>query len=180
MIIGSVLFTWDQVLSKLVLKSFDNNWQWMTFSSDTYKSPCTHSMTMYIKYFNSNWEIYVLLSFFPCKNLEEANVTLQSTHSHLNKLGSFWIPISCIPSFKVTCFSVSKIFYHIWAWRPSSSCVLDHLNKISFPPFQGDSTWNLASISQKVSEKLFEIVENSLTLDKGQWMTFGTNISSYT
>ena len=26
-----------------------------------------------------------------------------------------------------------KGFYHIWAWRPSWSCDLDHLNKLSFP-----------------------------------------------
>ena len=26
-----------------------------------------------------------------------------------------------------------KVFYHIWAWRPSWSCDLDHLYKISFP-----------------------------------------------
>ena len=26
-----------------------------------------------------------------------------------------------------------KSFYHIWAWRPSWSCDLDHLNKLSFP-----------------------------------------------
>ena len=24
-------------------------------------------------------------------------------------------------------------FYHIWAWRPSWSCDLDHLYKLSFP-----------------------------------------------
>ena len=24
-------------------------------------------------------------------------------------------------------------FYHIWAWRPSLSCDLDHLYKLSFP-----------------------------------------------
>ena len=24
-------------------------------------------------------------------------------------------------------------FYRIWAWRPSCSCDLDHLNKILFP-----------------------------------------------
>ena len=49
------------------------------------------------------------------------------------------------------------------------------------PPFQGGSTWNLASVSQKVShQKLFEIVENAMTLDKSQWITFGTHKSSYT
>ena len=26
-----------------------------------------------------------------------------------------------------------KGFYHIWAWRPSWSCDLDHLYKLSFP-----------------------------------------------
>ena len=26
-----------------------------------------------------------------------------------------------------------KVFYHIWAWRPSWSCDLDHLYKLSFP-----------------------------------------------
>ena len=24
-------------------------------------------------------------------------------------------------------------FYHIWAWRPSWSCDLDHLSKLLFP-----------------------------------------------
>ena len=28
---------------------------------------------------------------------------------------------------------IFKGFYRIWAWRPSWSCDLDHLNKLSFP-----------------------------------------------
>ena len=28
---------------------------------------------------------------------------------------------------------IFKGFYHIWAWRPSWSCDLDHLYKLSFP-----------------------------------------------
>ena len=28
---------------------------------------------------------------------------------------------------------IFKAFYHIWAWRPSWSCDLDHLYKLSFP-----------------------------------------------
>ena len=27
-----------------------------------------------------------------------------------------------------------RFFKHIWAWRPSWSCDLDHLYKVSFPP----------------------------------------------
>ena len=50
-----------------------------------YKSSCTHSMTIYSKYFNSIREI----SFVPYKKLKAANMILQSTKSHhLNKLGS--------------------------------------------------------------------------------------------
>ena len=77
--IGPLSLTWDQVLSKLVLKSLDNNWQWVTFSCGTYISPWTYSMTIYIKYFNSIWEIYILLSLSPYKKLKEANMTLQYT-----------------------------------------------------------------------------------------------------
>ena len=29
--------------------------------------------------------------------------------------------------------NVFKGFYHIWAWRPSWSCDLDHLYKLWFP-----------------------------------------------
>ena len=29
--------------------------------------------------------------------------------------------------------SGEKDFYYIWAWWPSWSCDLDHLNKLSFP-----------------------------------------------
>ena len=49
-----------------------------------------------------------------------------------------------------------KGFYHIWAWRPSWSCDLDHLFKLSFPLHQGAPTWNLALIGQAVPEKMFE------------------------
>ena len=28
---------------------------------------------------------------------------------------------------------ILKVFYHIWAWRPSYSCDLDYLYKILFP-----------------------------------------------
>ena len=46
-------------------------------------------------------------------------------------------------------------------------------SNVCFPIPWRCSTWNLASINQKVSEKmLFENVEYSMTLDKGQWMTF--------
>ena len=43
------------------------------------------------------------------------------------------------------------------------------------PSSQGDSTWNLASISQVVIEESFKIL-NLRDLDQGQWMilTFGT------
>ena len=44
----------------------------------------------------------------------------------------------CIPSFKVIDLLVPekeifKGFYHIWAWRPSWLCDLNHLNQFSFP-----------------------------------------------
>ena len=55
-----------------------------------------------------------------------------------------------------------KGFYHIWIWPPHWSCDLDHLNKLSFPPFHGGSIWNLASINLAVSkEKKFENVNLS-------------------
>ena len=38
-----------------------------------------------------------------------------------------------------------KGFYHIWAWRPSWSCDLDHLYKHSFP-----------IPKEAISEKMFE------------------------
>ena len=44
-----------------------------------------------------------------------------------------------------------KVFYHIWAWRPSLSCDLDYLYIYLFPlPI------DLALIGQVVSEKIFE------------------------
>ena len=50
-----------------------------------------------------------------------------------------------------------KGFYHIWAWRPSLSCDLDHLYKLSFPlpkeaPYK---IWLL--IGQEVSEERKQI-----------------------
>ena len=48
-------------------------------------------------------------------------------------------------------------FYHIWAWRPSWSCDLDHLYKLSFPLPKEALTFNLALIGHAVSEtKMFE------------------------
>ena len=43
-----------------------------------------------------------------------------------------------MPSFKIIGLlvlekKIFKGFYHIWAWRPSWSCDLDHLYKLSFP-----------------------------------------------
>ena len=43
-----------------------------------------------------------------------------------------------MPSFKIIGLlvlekKIFKSFYHIWAWRPSWSCDLDHLYKLSFP-----------------------------------------------
>ena len=60
---------------------------------------------------------------------------------------------------------VSRDFYHLWAWRPVWLCDLDHLNKLSSPPFHRGSTWNLASICPAVSkEKKLENV-----LSEWQW-----------
>ena len=46
-----------------------------------------------------------------------------------------------------------KGFYHKWAWRPSWSCDLDHLYKLSFPlPKEAPhKIWLL--IGQEVSEE---------------------------
>ena len=50
-------------------------------------------------------------------------------------------------------------FYHICAWRPSWSCDLDHLYKLSFPLPKEAPHENLALIGQVVSEeKTFENV----------------------
>ena len=50
-----------------------------------------------------------------------------------------------------------KGFYHIWAWRPSLSCDLDHLYKLSFPlPKEAPhKIWLL--ICQEVSEERKQI-----------------------
>ena len=49
-----------------------------------------------------------------------------------------WSPRCYIPSFMnigppVLEKKIFEGFYHIWAWRPSWSCDLDHDNKFSFP-----------------------------------------------
>ena len=50
-----------------------------------------------------------------------------------------------------------KSFYHIWAWRPSWSCDLDHLHKLSFPLPKKILHKIWASLAKLVSEKkLFE------------------------
>ena len=50
-----------------------------------------------------------------------------------------------------------KGFYHIWAWRPSWSCDLDHLYKLSFPlPKEAPhKIWLL--IGQEISEERKQI-----------------------
>ena len=66
-----------------------------------------------------------------------------------------------MPSFKIIGLlvlekKIFKGFYHIWAWRPSWSCDLYDLHKLSFPLPKEDSHQNLALIGQVVSEKMFE------------------------
>ena len=57
-------------------------------------------------------------------------------------------------------FGSGEDLYRIWAWRPSWSCDLDHLNKLSFPNPKKAPYKNLASISPVVSEeKMFENVD---------------------
>ena len=76
---------------------------------------------------------------------------------------------------------IFKGFEHFWAWRPSWSCDLDHLYKLSFPPSQGGSTWNLALTGQAVSEeKKFENVNGRrrTTYDGRQTPDHGYTISS--
>ena len=76
-----------------------------------------------------------------------------------------------MPSFRIIGLQVLgkkifKGFYHIWAWRPSWSCDLDHLYKVLFSLFQGGSTDNLALIVLAVSdEKMFEIVDDDANND---------------
>ena len=52
---------------------------------------------------------------------------------------------------------IFKGFYHIWAWRPSWSCDLDHLYKLSFhlPKEAPHKIWLL--IGQEVSEERKQI-----------------------
>ena len=52
---------------------------------------------------------------------------------------------------------IFKGFYYIWAWRPSWSCDLDHLYKLSFPlPKEAPhEIWLL--IGQEVSEERKQI-----------------------
>ena len=71
-------------------------------------------------------------------------------------------------SFKITGLlvlekKIFKGFYHIWAWRPSWSCDLDRLYKLSFPlPKEAPHNNYLALISQAVSEeKMFEHVDDN-------------------
>ena len=74
-----------------------------------------------------------------------------------------------VPEKKISCS-----FYHIWAWRPSWSCDLDHLYKLSFP-LPKDAPRSLALIGQAVSEeKIFEIVDD----DEGRTPDHGHPISS--
>ena len=71
-----------------------------------------------------------------------------------------------MPSFKIIGLlvlekKIFKGFYHIWAWRPSWSCDLDHLYKLSFPLPKEAPHKNLALICKAVSgEKMFEIVDD--------------------
>ena len=64
---------------------------------------------------------------------------------------------------------IFKSFYHILAWRPSWSCDLDHLYKLSFSLSKEAPHKNLALIGQAVSEeKMFEIVDEAAAADKGR------------
>ena len=54
---------------------------------------------------------------------------------------------------------ILKVFYHVWAWRPSWSCDSDVANKLSSPLPDGGSTINLALIGQVVME-IFENVDD--------------------
>ena len=69
-------------------------------------------------------------------------------------------------------------FYHIWAWRPSWSCDLDHLYNLSFPLPKG-APHGLALIGPAVSEeKIFEIVDGRRRTDDGRMTEHGHPISS--
>ena len=89
-----------------------------------------------------------------------------------------WSPRCYIPSFvkigpPVLEKNILKGFYHIWAWRPSSSCDPDAANKISFPlPKEAPhKIWVL--IGPAVSE-MFEIVydDDGRTTDAGPWVSY--------
>ena len=69
-----------------------------------------------------------------------------------------------MPSFKIIGLlvlekKIFKAFYHIWAWRPSWSCDLYHLHKLSFP-LPKEAPHNFALIGQVVLEKMFKIVND--------------------
>ena len=54
-----------------------------------------------------------------------------------------------------------KGFYHIWAWRPSWSCDLEHLYKLSFPlPKEANKRYYMSHVMRKPA---FCICENKDT-----------------
>ena len=93
----------------------------------------------------SFWKIH-RFTFFPYKSIRDQIWPCRKIGQgqprviiYINFVELEWVlsPKCYMPSFKIIGFLVleKKIFmcfYHIWAWRPSWSCDLDHLYKLSF------------------------------------------------
>ena len=64
---------------------------------------------------------------------------------------------------------------HIWVWRPSWSCDLDAVNKLSFPLPMEVPYKILALIDKAVREKMIEIVGDGRQQrrpDAGSWLYY--------
>ena len=103
---------------------------------------------------------------------------------HLNKYSSTQC---CTATFKVIGLPVPeknflKDFYHTWTRRPSWSCDLDHLNKVSFLHPEEASQEILLQSAQWLLRKRSLNILNLKDLDQGQRMTLTINIQtgSYT
>ena len=60
---------------------------------------------------------------------QKHEVCLRNTFITIRKSCTF----SEIENILVLAKKIFKGFYHMWTWRPSWSCILDHLYKLSFP-----------------------------------------------
>ena len=88
-----------------------------------------HSMTLYkFSTFKRTGD-----PIWPCRKIGQGQPRL-FIYIYFVELES---PMLHVPSFKTSRLlvleQILKCYYHIWAWRPSRSCDLDHLYEFSFP-----------------------------------------------